>query len=167
VAAREIPPIVPGRPIELPAPALSPPPKRGRGMVIAALTAAFVAVVAAGVTVFLVLNTKSRTNPEPVSTGPNGEATNVALVDRGDRITLSWTDPSNGQAQPIVAGSREDEAPRNMGVPAKGATETTLLSLNKNYDYCFRILLVYTVDDIRQSDQVCTNRKKASPSPTQ
>jgi hypothetical protein len=167
VAAREVPQVVPGRPIEIPPPPAPPPPKRGRGMVIASLSAAFVAVVAAGVTVFLVLNTKSPSNPEPFPSGPEGAATNVVLLDRGDRITLNWTDPSNGQAQPIVAGNREDEAPRRMGVPAKGATETTLLSLNKNYDYCFRVLLVYTLDDIRQSDQVCTNRKKATPSPTQ
>lgn len=135
-------------------------------MLIASLSAAFVAVVAAGVTVFLVLNPKARNNPEPFPSGPTGAATNVALLDRGDRVTLSWTDPSKGQAQPIVAGNREDEAPRRMGVPAKGATETTLLSLNRNYDYCFTILLVYTVDDIRQSQQVCTNRKNPSPSPT-
>jgi len=72
---------------------------------------------------------------------------------------LTWADPSKGTAQPIVVGNREDEATRRMGVPAKGATETTLLSLNKNYEYCFSILLAYTVDDIRQSEQVCTNRR--------
>jgi len=53
-----------------------------------------------------------------------------------------------------------------MGVPAKGATQTTLLSLNRNFEYCFSILLAYTADDVRQSEQVCTNRKNPSPSPT-
>jgi hypothetical protein len=134
-------------------------------MLVTSLTAAAVAVVAAGVTVFLVLHPKG-TTPGPQPTGPAGAATNVALLDRGDRVTLSWTDPSNGQAQPIIAGRREDEAWRRMGIPAKGATEHTLLSLNKTYEYCFTILLQYTADDTRQSEQVCTNRKKATATPT-
>ena len=53
-----------------------------------------------------------------------------------------------------------------MSVPAKGATETTLLSLNRNDEYCFSILLAYSIDDVRQSEQVCTNRKNSSPSPS-
>ncbi|HCT78812.1 MAG TPA: hypothetical protein DGT23_20075 [Micromonosporaceae bacterium] len=134
-------------------------------MLIASLAAAAVAVAAAGVTVFLVLGPKGN-EPNPTPTGPDGAPTGVALLDRGDRITLTWTDTSNGTAQPIVVGNREDEALRRLQVPAKGATETTLLSLNKNYEYCFSIVLAYSVDDLRQSEQVCTNRKKASPSPT-
>jgi hypothetical protein len=163
VAPPVVPPIVAGRPIELPPP--PPPRRRGRGLLVTSLTAAVVAVAAAGLTVFFVLHPKGK-EPDPLPTGPSGAATNLALLDRGDRITLSWIDPSNGQAQPVVAGSRENEAPRQMARPAKGATETTLLSLNKNYEYCFTILLYYSVDDIRQSEQVCTNRKKATSAPT-
>ncbi len=131
-------------------------------MLVASIIAALVAIIAAGVTVVVVLSRGGAGSGEvPPDTG--GAATDLKLDDRGDRITLTWTDPSKGTAQPIVVGNREDEATRRMGVPAKGATETTLLSLNKNYEYCFSILLAYTVDDIRQSEQVCTNRKKPSP----
>jgi hypothetical protein len=134
-------------------------------MLIVSLAAALIAIVAAGVSVFLVL-TQGGTGGDGVPPGPGGAATGLTLDDRGDRITLTWTDPSNGSAQPIVVGNREEEATRRMGVPAKGAKETTLLSLNKNYEYCFSILLAYAEDDIRQSEQVCTNRKKPSPSPS-
>lgn len=126
-------------------------------MLVASMIAAVLALAAAGGAVFFVLNQQE---PGP---GTAGAPSDVKLFDSGDRVTLTWVDPSNGNAQPIVVGSRENEASRRMGVPGKGATTTTLLSLNRNFEYCFIILLAYSVDDIRQSEQVCTNRNSASP----
>lgn len=126
------------------------------------LIAAFVVVVAAGAAVYLVLNNKKGTP------GPGTEmlaATNVAIVVQDDRVTLTWTDPSNGTAQPIIVGSRESEGLRRFAVPAKGSTEVMLPGLNKNYDYCFKVVLVYSENDLKDSEQVCTERKKPSPSP--
>ena len=141
----------------------SPPAKRGRGVLIGSLTAAIIAVVAAGAAVFLVLNDKE------AGPGPDSQtlpATNVGIVVRDDRVTLTWTDPSNGVAQPIIVGFRESEGLRRFAVPAKGSTEAVIPGLNKNYDYCFAVVLVYSEEDLKQSEQVCTDRKKASPSPS-
>jgi hypothetical protein len=140
----------------------APRPKRGRGVLVGSLIAAFVAVIAAGAAVYLVLNNKTG-SPENSGTQP---ASNVALSVRDDRVTLTWTDPSNGVAQPIIVGFRESEGLRRFAVPAKGSTEAVIPGLNKNYNYCFAVVLVYTEDDVKQSEQVCTDRKGASPSPS-
>jgi hypothetical protein len=139
------------------------PPKRGRGVLVGSLIAAFVAVIAATAAVYLVLNNDSR------GPGPDDEtlpATNVAIAVREDRVTLTWTDPSNGAAQPIIVGSRESEGLRRFALPAKGSTEAVLAGLNKNDDYCFAVVLLYSEDDVKQSEQVCTNRKRPGPSPS-
>jgi hypothetical protein len=135
-------------------------------MLVISLIAALIAVAAAVVSVIVVLKPGGKDPGEEIPPGAAGAAQNLDLVDGGDRITLTWTDPSNGTALPIVVGNRENEATRRMSVPAKGATETTLLSLNRNDEYCFSILLAYSIDDVRQSEQVCTNRKNSSPSPS-
>ncbi|WP_117215373.1 hypothetical protein [Allorhizocola rhizosphaerae] len=144
----------------LPAP-VAYPQKKGRGGLIASIIAAVIAIVAAGVTVYVaVLRPDGGLNqPERLA------ATSVAIDVRDDRVTISWADPSNGEAQPIIVGNREGEGLRRFGLPARGATTHPLTGLNKNFDYCFRVLLDY-VDSVKESDQVCTNRKKATPTPS-
>jgi hypothetical protein len=139
-------------------------PKRGRGVLVGSLIAALLAVIAGTAAVYLVLN-----KDKGAGLGPDAEtlpATNVALVVRDDRVTLTWTDPSNGVAQPIIVGSRESEGLRRFALPAKGSTEAVIPGLNRNYDYCFAVVLLYSEDDVKQSEQVCTNRKSPAPSPS-
>jgi hypothetical protein len=132
-------------------------------MLAVSLAAAAVAVVAAGVTAFLVLQPDGNEQDIP---GIEGSATDVVLADEGDQIKLTWQDPSEGQAQPVIWGHREDQAPHNFGMPQKGIEEITLFSLNRRYNYCFSITLVYSAEDIRQSEQVCTKRQSPSPAPS-
>jgi hypothetical protein len=139
-------------------------PKRGRGVLVGSLIAAFVLVIGATAAVYLVLNNKPGTG-----TGPGGQtlpATDVAIVVRDDRVTLTWNDPSSGVAQPIIVGSRESEGLRRFALPAKGSTEAVIPGLNRNYNYCFAVVLVYSEDDFKQSEQVCTNGKGPSPTPS-
>jgi len=140
-------------------------PKRGRGVLIGSLIGALVAVFAASAAVYLVLN-NAKIEPNPSPSAERLPAANVAIVVRDDRVTLTWTDPSNGVAQPIVVGSKESEGLRRFAMPAKGSTEAVIPGLNKNFEYCFAIVLVYSEDDLKQSEQVCTDRKKATPSPS-
>jgi hypothetical protein len=139
-----------------------PPPKRGRGVLLVSVLAAVVALAAAAVTAVLVL--RQPTNPPGDTPGAAGSASDVKLDDKGDSVILSWADPSSGKARQVIWGNREDQAKGVLGYPETGATTYTLYSLNRNYEYCFVIVLVYPPDDIRQSEQVCTKRKTASPS---
>ena len=132
-------------------------------MLIASVVAALVLVIAAGVTAFLLLRPGAGTTTPPEDTLT--AATDVKIQVRDDRVTLTWTDTSDGKAQPIIVGNREGEGQRRFAVPPKGATEAPIAGLNKNFDYCFIVVLAYSADDVRQSDQVCTNRQKASPPP--
>jgi hypothetical protein len=131
-------------------------------LLITALLAALVAVAGATAAIYVVLNGKGSPGPDTDTLPP----TNVAIVVRDDRVTLTWSDPSDGVAQPIVVGSREGEGLRRFAVPAKGSTEAVIPGLNKNFEYCFAVVLVYTEDDLKQSEQVCTNRKGTNPSPS-
>jgi hypothetical protein len=150
-------------PSTYPPPAPPAPVKRGRGVLIGSLIAALVAVIAAGTAIYIVLNNGKAPEQPSQQTQP---ASHVTIAVRDDRVTLTWTDPSNGVAQPIIVGFRESEGLRRFAVPAKGSTEVVIPGLNKNYDYCFMVVLVYSEQDLKQSEQVCTERKKASPSPT-
>lgn len=119
------------------------------------------AIAAATVTVYFVLRpdgSPAQTSSEPPS--------NVAIQVRDDRVTITWTDPSNGVAQPMIVGNREGEGSRRFAMPPNGATEASITGLNKKYDYCFSVMLVYTIEDVKQSDQVCTNRNKSTSSTT-
>ena len=139
------------------------PRRRGRGLLIGSLIGAFIAVLAAGGAVYIVLN-KTKGTPDPkTNTLP---ATNVAVVVSDDRATVTWSDPSNGVAQPIIVGFRESEARRRFAMPAPGSTEAVIPGFNKNYDYCFAVVLMYSENDLKESEQVCTERTKASPSPS-
>lgn len=147
-----------GAPHSVPPPAR---PRRGTGVLIASIAAAIVAIAAATVTVYFVLRpdgSPAQTSSEPPS--------NVAIQVRDDRVTITWTDPSNGVAQPMIVGNREGEGSRRFAMPPNGATEASITGLNKKYDYCFSVMLVYTIEDVKQSDQVCTNRNKSTSSTT-
>lgn len=134
------------------------PQRGGRGILILSLVSTVVAVVAAVVTVYFVLRPEA--GPTVDTSGP---ATEVTLVDRDDRITITWTDPSGGKAQPLIVGTRNSGGLQQFAYPAMGATEATINGLNKNSEYCFTVLLYYSADNPQQSERVCTNRDKANP----
>jgi hypothetical protein len=86
----------------------------------------------------------------------------VTLQWQDGQVIVSWNDPSGGRAQPILVGGRQSEAPRRMGVPARGATHMIVGSLNQAYTYCFQVVLAYTDDDLRESDLVCIEGPEGS-----
>lgn len=138
----------------------APAPKRRRGLLVS-LAAVLLLVAGAGAAVYFVLDRDNR--------GPGTDtkaATNVGIDVRDDRVTITWSDPSNGVAQPIIIGFRESEGWRRFAVPPKGANSAVLPGLNKNFEYCFAVVLAYSEEDLKESDQVCTNRKNTAPSPS-
>jgi hypothetical protein len=89
----------------------------------------------------------------------------VQLRDDHDSITLSWPDPSNGQAPFVVAGARAGEEARPFAHLPPGRTSYTVNGLNPRLEYCFTVVAVYATDSLAVSDLACT-RRTSNPQPT-
>ncbi|GIH07825.1 hypothetical protein Rhe02_58920 [Rhizocola hellebori] len=119
----------------------------------------------------IVLGTQQpRRGPQPVeSSTPQPTPshlpppTAVKLQRQGSQINVSWNDPSDGHAQPIVVGGRQNEPSARMAVPSLGSTDVVLVSLNPSYTYCFSVILAYTADDISESEVVCIEGQSGDP----
>ncbi|MCP2328187.1 hypothetical protein HDA40_006694 [Hamadaea flava] len=146
--------------------------KRGRGAMAAAVAAALVAVVAAGVVVVLMLSrgtTPSGTGPQTTesqqSTGaPRGAATNLTISDRGDSITLRWTDPAGGSAGFAVKMGASRDAMKLVTGNLGAKPTFTITGLNAKFSYCFSVVTIYSGAEIYESTPVCTTRGSAKPS---
>jgi hypothetical protein len=82
----------------------------------------------------------------------------VRLAADGGAVTLTWTDPSDGTAPFIIAGTRTGEQQRAMGQVPAGTTRYRLNGLSADFDYCFVVIAVYSADKLVPSEQICTNR---------
>jgi hypothetical protein len=161
---------------QLPAGALSPAypqmgqapqearPKRGLG-IFAAIAAVLAAVIAVAALVFVLANRAGDKDDSNVPTVAGDPPTDVQLTDQGSRISLTWTDPTNGTVSFIVAFAHPGEqlAPSSTLGPGKTSYEVT--GLNANLDYCFAVVAVYRDNKFATSRQVCTDRA-AAPSAT-
>ncbi len=87
----------------------------------------------------------------------------VKLVDDGEAITLTWTDPTKGTVPFIVAGGRAGEELKAMANLPPGREDYVINGLNPALDYCFTIVAVYgaDADEVAPSEQRCTSRKSA------
>jgi hypothetical protein len=160
----------------MPAPVPEPSPtRRGRGATVAAAIAAAAAVVATAVAAVVVLSDGRTDNPPSQQAQQSGDAASsapralpperVRLSEDAGVVTLTWTDPSDGTAPFIVAGSRAGEQQRAMGQVPAGTTRYRLNGLNPRLDYCFVVVAVYSADQLVPSERVCTQRS-AAPSAT-
>jgi hypothetical protein len=139
-------------------------------IVVAVAAALAVAASAAALVVVLTSNRstppadQSKSSPSasagPVKEDPPGD---VKLADDGSVVTLTWTDPTNGAAQFIVAGGRSGQQQRAMGNIPAGETRYEVNGLNSNLDYCFTVIVVYSTDRLVPSKVVCTDRASSSP----
>jgi Tetratricopeptide repeat len=146
--------------------------KRGRGAMVAAVAAALVAVMAAGVVVILLLGRGTTpSGPGPVTAespqspaAQHGPATNLTLSDKGDSITLRWTDPSGGSAGfAVKMGASKDTMKLVTG--NLGAKPTfTITGLNAKFSYCFSVVTIYSGAEIYESASVCAVRGSAKAS---
>lgn len=146
--------------------AAPPPARRNRGPVIAATAAAVVAVLAAVTTLLLVVLPKNGQD-DPPAVDPRPAADVLLTSEPNGDITISWYDPSEGLAAQLVLGGRPGEQLARMGTPANGDTQYTVRGLNRNWDYCFVIMSIYSQTDLVQSEPQCTKRATATaPSPS-
>jgi hypothetical protein len=161
-------------------PAAKPPPlpqsrptwkSRGRGATVAAVVAAVAAVVAAAFGGVALL--RDNTAPVPAGNQPTASAptlagrppTGLELDDQGDRITLTWTDPTAGTVPFVVAAGHAGEPLSPMAPLKPGATSYTTSGLSTKLDYCFTVVAYYSVNEFATSGQVCTKRSHDPPTP--
>lgn len=101
--------------------------------------------------------------PAPTSV-PGGDPafapTLDSVADDGDRITLTWTDPTGGDAQFVVVDVTRSPQQALVTVPA-GNTSHTVTGLDPDAGrYCFQIVAIGLTDIERRgaSKPACTNR---------
>ncbi|MBB5869163.1 hypothetical protein F4553_002542 [Allocatelliglobosispora scoriae] len=168
---RFVPEAVGPVPVAVPVPLFPSQPtvvveRRGRGPMLAAIGAAVTAVVAAGVAVVVMLSGSGGT---PAATPTTGAAqtrelnppTGVAIVDNGDAITITWTDPGGTNGFAVMMGPNEKElrlSTQNLGV----VSTKTINGLNTKFNYCIQIIAIYSASDQPvRSETVCTKRTGA------
>ncbi|WP_246636872.1 hypothetical protein [Actinoplanes hulinensis] len=157
--------------------ALSPYPIEGnrsgsRGIAVAlTVLATLVAIVAVGALVVVLANRSQ----EPVARETEGTVapsvpvlggappTGLELDDRGTSVGLTWGDPARGKASFIITMARRGEQLKPVGHVGPGTVEFVELGLNKNLDYCFAVVAVYSTKQVSSSVQECTKRGTARP----
>jgi hypothetical protein len=153
-------------------PAPRPPkPQKARrsGAMIAAVVAAVAAVVAIALAAVLYLRdpAPSPTSTEPTASVPavvHNAPTDLTLRDSGDRITLTWTDPTAGTVPFVVAFARAGQRPIPVAQVKAGKTTFTQSGLSAKLDYCFTVAAYYAVQEYATSGQVCTTRTRPTRS---
>jgi hypothetical protein len=91
----------------------------------------------------------------------------VGLADERVAVTLSWRDPTGGEAVFYVVGTPAGGSPSTLANAARGATSVRVNGLNPTVDYCFILVAALSVDEIGSSEQICTHRfGTPSPQPT-
>ncbi|WP_027347102.1 tetratricopeptide repeat protein [Hamadaea tsunoensis] len=158
--------------VAAPSPVFTAPPsviveRRGRGTMLLAVAAALVAVVAAGVVVMVLIGRGQQpsTGGDPRAAQSQVDhvpATDLAIGDHGDSITLRWSDPASGQAGFAVKMGATKESMKLVTGNLGGKPTFTITGLNAKYDYCFSVVTIYSATELLESQPVCTNRPGSS-----
>jgi serine/threonine protein kinase len=105
--------------------------------------------------------TTTTTTPPPPAGDPAFAPTLSPLDDQGERIVLTWTDPTAGTAQFVVVDV-SDGSPEALVTVAPGATTFTVENLDADAaKYCYQIIGLGPEDPTTQhgaSETVCTTR---------
>lgn len=163
-------PVVVPQPVE---DVTAPRPRRRKGLAIG--IAAVLAGIAVGVAL-TVLNGPDEPSAQPppttttaLTTTPPAPATGGdpafapvlrPLEDEGDRVTLTWTDPTDGKAEFVVVDATGTPGKALTQLPS-GATTYTVEGLDPQERYCFVVLAIgldNPADDRGASERSCTDR---------
>ncbi|MEO3779657.1 tetratricopeptide repeat protein [Micromonospora sp. B11E3] len=82
----------------------------------------------------------------------------ITLRDNRDNIALSWTYPAGASGPVVIAGSPSGQQPRAFETLPPGSTSYLVHGLDRDDDYCFTVAVVWSVDKVGQTGQVCTRR---------
>jgi serine/threonine-protein kinase PknK len=99
--------------------------------------------------------------PTLISPKTTGAPTDLAIdTDRGNSVTLAWTDPTGGTASfVVIQRPANGETAKTLSVGPGAAKKTaTFTNLRTDRNYCFAVSIVYSVNDVAISPDVCTHR---------
>jgi hypothetical protein len=177
--APQPPPAVTPPPAPEPEPA---PPRRRRKGLLLGLAAVLVGVTA-GVLATVLSGPDGQTAQPPAGTTPTAATTTTAttttttppatggnpafapvlapLDDQGESVTLTWTDPTGGNAEFVVVDATAEQGQAITQLPA-GATTYRVEGLDPAVEqYCFVVLAIgldNPAEDKGASERLCTNR---------
>lgn len=104
--------------------------------------------------------------PTPTGTVPTARAAasdflppaGVALRDGADTVTLSWRYPQGANGPVVISGGRSGQQAWAIEQLPAGTVEYVVRGLNRAFDYCFTVAVVYSVDTVSRAEPVCTGR---------
>ncbi|WP_199751828.1 fibronectin type III domain-containing protein [Actinoplanes sp. ATCC 53533] len=85
--------------------------------------------------------------------------TDVKLQDNRDSVSLTWRYPKGSEGPVLISGGRTGQEQRAFQQLPAGTTDYVVYGLNRQNNYCFSVAVVYTVDQVAESEAVCTKRK--------
>jgi len=96
-------------------------------------------------------------SPSGFDAGPPPE--NVRLRDNHDSVSLDWNYPKGAEGPVLISGGRTGQELRAFQQLPAGTVNYVVYGLNEQLDYCFTVAVVYTVDHVAASPQLCTKRR--------
>jgi hypothetical protein len=108
-------------------------------------------------------------SPAPTTAAPSASAPakpaggappgNLRLQDNRDSVSLTWTYPKGAEGPVLISGGRTGQQQRAFQQLPAGTANYVVYGLNAQTNYCFAVAVVYTVDDVATSPQLCTKRR--------
>jgi hypothetical protein len=93
---------------------------------------------------------------KPAGGAPPG---NLKLQDNRDSVSLTWVYPRGSEGPVLISGGRTGQEQRAFQQLPAGTSNYVVYGLNAQSNYCFTVAVVYTVNDVATTPQVCTNRR--------
>ncbi|MCX4473613.1 tetratricopeptide repeat protein [Micromonospora sp. NBC_01655] len=81
------------------------------------------------------------------------------LRDNRDNIALRWTYPAGANGPVVLARGQSGQEPRAFETLPPGSTSLLVYGLDRTADYCFTVAVVWSVETVGRTGQVCTNRR--------
>ncbi|WP_405111933.1 tetratricopeptide repeat protein [Micromonospora sp. NBC_01405] len=78
--------------------------------------------------------------------------------DNRDNIALRWTYPAGATGPVVLAKGQSGQEPRAFETLPPGSTSLLVYGLDRADDYCFTVAVVWSVETVGRTSQVCTNR---------
>ncbi|BFU43531.1 fibronectin type III domain-containing protein [Krasilnikovia sp. MM14-A1004] len=134
-------------------------PRAGRGEPAVTAAAPTTAATAPVASTAPASSAPASSAPASAAPTPDGAPQNVRLRDNRDSVSLQWGYPPGAEGPVLISGGRTGQQQRAFQQLPAGTTDYVVYGLNEQENYCFTVAVVYTVDNVAASPQICTNRR--------